>query len=203
MRDLWDRLESYLREHAPAVLATLNPPASDAQIRDAERRLARKLPPDLLASLKVHDGQRQDRMPLIPAEHDKRSRRIATWGEPASLETIVRATLVERGLFERAPEWVDSYELRGPVRRDGKWDWIDFCAPGTSDRLAVDLSPAPGGTPGQVLSVFRDNEIVVLAENYRAWFEQLVDRYEAGRYFFKEEEGAIMPYDRWDVEAED
>jgi cell wall assembly regulator SMI1 len=100
---LWDRLEAYLREYAPPVLATLNPPATDAQIRAAEQRLERKLPADLIASLKVHDGQREERAPLIPAEHDKRRRRIATWGEPASLEVIVRATLVERGLFERAP----------------------------------------------------------------------------------------------------
>ena len=97
---------------------------------------------------------------------------------------------------------MDRYELRGPVRRDGKWDWIDFCAPGTADRLAVDLSPAPGGQVGQVLSVFRDNEIVVLADDYRTWFEQLVERYEAGRYFFKSEDGGLMPYDRWNADAE-
>ena len=203
MQDLWDRLEAHLREYAPPVLATLNPPATDAQIRAAEQRLARRLPADLVASLKVHDGQREERAPLIPAEHDKRRRRIATWGEPASLDVIVRATLVERGLFERAPGWVDRYELRGPVRRDGKWDWIDFCAPGTADRLAVDLSPAAGGQQGQVLSIFRDNEIVVLADGYRTWFEQLVERYEAGRYFFKEEDGALVAYDRWNPNAED
>jgi cell wall assembly regulator SMI1 len=80
MRDLWDRLESHLREHAPSVLQTLNPPATDDQIRAAEQTLARKLPDDLAASLRVHDGQR-DRLPLIPAEYDKLGRHVATWGE--------------------------------------------------------------------------------------------------------------------------
>jgi cell wall assembly regulator SMI1 len=97
---------------------------------------------------------------------------------------------------------VDGYELRGPVRRDGEWDWIDFCAPGTGHRLAVDLSPASEGSLGQVLSVFREDEIIVLAGSYRAWFEQLVERYEVGRYFFREEDDGLRAYDRWSSDAE-
>jgi cell wall assembly regulator SMI1 len=52
----WERIERWLRAHAPATLATLKPPASASQIRAAEAAMSVGFPADLVASLRRHDG---------------------------------------------------------------------------------------------------------------------------------------------------
>ena len=60
MRDLWERLETYLKSHAPGVLEFLNPPATENQIREAETVLGVSFPADLIASLRIHNGQPEE-----------------------------------------------------------------------------------------------------------------------------------------------
>src|SRR5688500_20298705 len=97
MIDLWTRLESYLQANAPSVLATLLPPATDAQIARAEAALGVRLPPDLAASLKMHDGQvqetgRGEAIPLVPEECERNGESIHSWGVLAPLVMIIRST---------------------------------------------------------------------------------------------------------------
>jgi cell wall assembly regulator SMI1 len=56
----WDRIERWLHVHAPATLASLNPPAPPDRIAAAEAAMALRLPPELVASLRRHDGARTD-----------------------------------------------------------------------------------------------------------------------------------------------
>jgi cell wall assembly regulator SMI1 len=199
MDDLWRRLEAHLAQHAPILLATLNPPATKAAIRRAEAALGVPLPADLAASLRVHNGQVEG-VPLVPAEYGTRRRRqIATWGELAPLDHIVRSTLQERKYMHDGAMAEDAaeYEYDGPVRRDGDWSWIVFADPGSGDRLGLDLRPADGGQVGQVLSIVHDPScLFVLAPSYRAWFETLVQRYESGQY-------TLVNQESWCPEARD
>ncbi|MFC9689618.1 hypothetical protein ACFTSF_13840 [Kribbella sp. NPDC056951] len=50
----WRRLDSWLAEHAPATYAVLAPPATDDEL-DAARQVV-ELPPDLIESLRCHNG---------------------------------------------------------------------------------------------------------------------------------------------------
>ncbi|MFJ2897432.1 hypothetical protein ACIO87_21410 [Streptomyces sp. NPDC087218] len=52
----WDRIETWLREHAPRTLGTLNGPVGEHEIREAEQVLGVCLPPGLVTSLRRHDG---------------------------------------------------------------------------------------------------------------------------------------------------
>lgn len=54
----WRRIEAWLARHAPRSARSLPGPASSSAIARAQRRLGRPLPPDLVASLRVHDGVR-------------------------------------------------------------------------------------------------------------------------------------------------
>jgi cell wall assembly regulator SMI1 len=215
MIDLWDRLESFLRASHPALLATLNPPATDAEIARAEAALGVRLPADLAASLKVHNGQIQETgsgegQPLVPAEYDRNGQYIASWGELAPLDLIVSSTQIGRetlaygigdGDGDDDMDADEAFEIRGPVRTDGKWNFVSFVDAGTGDTLAVDLAPAAGGADGQVVSVIHDAPtLIVLAASYREWFERLVERYEAGRYYFGDQDGAVTALDRWNPE---
>ncbi|HJP73099.1 MAG TPA: SMI1/KNR4 family protein [Pseudonocardiaceae bacterium] len=52
----WQRIENWLRDNAPETYATLNPPATEAAIAEAEEFVGVPFPPDVVASLRVHDG---------------------------------------------------------------------------------------------------------------------------------------------------
>ncbi|PPS88094.1 SMI1/KNR4 family protein [Streptomyces sp. MH60] len=56
VEDSWARIGAWLSEHAPVSRALLRPPASPGGIADAERRLGVAFPPELVASLRCHDG---------------------------------------------------------------------------------------------------------------------------------------------------
>jgi cell wall assembly regulator SMI1 len=203
--DLWQRLRDYLRREAPAVLESLNPPTSERDINSAEAALGIELPEDLRASLLVHNGQHAD-VPLIPQEHGRRSEMIATWGELLPLEKIIDSSVREKGFIAAmaADPIMWHFEFHGPVRRDRRWKWIDFVDPGTGFRIALDLNPGPRGKAGQVISILgRPEAIWVLAPSYRIWFEQLVERFESGRYrFTKSEENSVVDVWNPDVEEE-
>jgi cell wall assembly regulator SMI1 len=53
----WARIERWFATHLPDRALRLRPPASEAAIAEAEEQLGRRLPADLRASYRVHDGQ--------------------------------------------------------------------------------------------------------------------------------------------------
>jgi cell wall assembly regulator SMI1 len=57
MKPLFDRIHVWLAAHAPAVLADLRPPATQQQLRAAERAMNLTLPADVRAAYLIHDGQ--------------------------------------------------------------------------------------------------------------------------------------------------
>jgi hypothetical protein len=52
----WERIESWLAEHAPVSAAALGPPAADDTIERAQRAAGVPFPAELVASLRRHDG---------------------------------------------------------------------------------------------------------------------------------------------------
>ncbi|MFE2539176.1 SMI1/KNR4 family protein [Actinacidiphila glaucinigra] len=64
----WDRIDSWLGAHAPATYAMLNPPAPEEEIAAVQRRMGVTFPPDLVATLRRHDGAHEDF--LLPT-HDR------------------------------------------------------------------------------------------------------------------------------------
>jgi cell wall assembly regulator SMI1 len=57
----WRRIQAWLVRYAPRSARSLPGPASSSAIARAQRRLGRPLPPDLVASLRTHDGVREGR----------------------------------------------------------------------------------------------------------------------------------------------
>ena len=58
----WARIERWLARHAPATRAELRRPATDTEITAAQRHMSVAFPPDLVASLRRHDGS----LPVTP-----------------------------------------------------------------------------------------------------------------------------------------
>jgi hypothetical protein len=123
-------------------------------------------------------------------------------GELLPLERIVSSSLREKGFIADMGGNADWFAYHGPVRRDGRWNWVTFLDPGTGHRVALDLNPAPRGTVGQVISILgRPEEMRVLAPTYLAWFEQLVERFESGRYRFADHDG-FTAVDTWNPDVD-
>ncbi|MEU0273383.1 SMI1/KNR4 family protein, partial [Streptomyces sp. NPDC006307] len=141
------RFRAYLERRA-AILGhaeELPPPATEAEIAEAEGRLGRRLPADLRALYAVADGDKH--LGLF---------RGHTWLPLKSL--VAESTdryAVERPWFGWDLEWdgvVFDTTPAETVRRCGAHPgWLRFATAYDGNYLAVDTAPARHGRPGQVI----------------------------------------------------
>src|SRR5262249_32649917 len=139
-------LARWIHDHAPHLTRSLGNPATAADLADAEALFGRQLPADYLDFLRLHDGQR-----FIPHEP----------AETATLARILHAfelvpVAYAAGEWRSMREWggeVGCVETSGPVRARFVHDaWWPFTViHGSSWHHCLDLDPAPGGAPGQVI----------------------------------------------------
>ncbi|MFE5679836.1 SMI1/KNR4 family protein [Streptomyces erythrochromogenes] len=95
----WDRIETWLAQHAAVSHGLLRPPARPQDVAAAELRLGVTFPPDLKESLLCHDGvQLQDGTPTL-----------GYYGPLSGVEDIVRSTEFLRDIGEDLAE--DEAEL--------------------------------------------------------------------------------------------
>jgi hypothetical protein len=88
VEESWARLDTWLARRAPLTHATLRPPAPQAGIEDAERTLGVPFHPDLVASLRCHDG----------AKPDDGAVQLSSYGPLCGVADIVRNTAFLRSL---------------------------------------------------------------------------------------------------------
>jgi cell wall assembly regulator SMI1 len=166
MKQQWERLEVWLKAHNPALLADLNPPASDTNIRTLEQKLGVKLPADFVECLKVHDGQRGAADWLFSGAEFLSSQRILD-------EWAIWKELLDGGDFEGAE--VEPGAGIKPVWWCPKW--IPFTYNGAGDHLCLDLDPISGGRPGQVITLWHDDGArKKKADSFAQWFAEFVDK---------------------------
>lgn len=163
----WSRLDPWLAAHPKEIPSGLNPGASEDDIRSLEAALEMKLPADFIESLKIHDGQPGiagdffDGDSLLPAR-----RIVSAWNVWRKLVTS------------------DDFDDCGAEPDDGIKDdwynpkWIPFTSDGMGNHLCLDLDPAEGGTPGQVIRVWHDDgERTLVARSFREWLYRFVTEY--------------------------
>src|SRR5688572_27897166 len=88
MKTVWNRIEKWLDANAPEVLRGLNPPATRAQIADAEAELGVSFPEEVVDTFLIHNGQASDTPWLLDG-----------W-EFMSLERIVDEWKIWKGLLD-------------------------------------------------------------------------------------------------------
>ncbi|WP_284582043.1 SMI1/KNR4 family protein [Streptomyces sp. 2P-4] len=127
VQESWDRIDAWLREHAPRTFATLRPPAGREEIVAAEEVLGVTFPPDLVASLLRHNGALDGADAFCFSTHD----RLLGVGEIVEDTQWMRN--IAEDLDEEAAEyyWIDGY--------------LKFGSYGvTSDGLTVDCRRGQG-----------------------------------------------------------
>lgn len=206
IQDLWSRLERHLAAHAPLALESLNPPATESQIRDAEAALNTSFPDALRESLRIHNGNRSETglpphsLTVVPNEYDENGIYLASFGDLLPVESIVRWTQTYRDWDRDSP--MEFLEIVGPVRHSAPRNWLVIVEGGSGNVLALDLTPPSDEFIGQVLSVNHDPSILLVnSPSFYEWFTTLVERYESGRYFFDVHDDDLQATDRHDPDA--
>ncbi|AOB25797.1 MULTISPECIES: SMI1/KNR4 family protein [Bordetella] len=155
----WAAFEAYLRGNAPALLADLNPPATEETLRSLQQQLGVDLPEDFLDFLRGHDGQKGHADSLFGDYEFLSSDRIldawAFWKKQSESSSL-RDGDAEPAAGVHANWWNTK--------------WIPFAANGSGDYLCLDLAPAEGGSVGQVISVWHDDGArKIKGRNFSAW----------------------------------
>ncbi|MGQ7889177.1 SMI1/KNR4 family protein [Paenibacillus sp. WC2504] len=177
MKLLWERLENWLKDHAPEILDDLNPGASESEILALETNLGFKLPDDLKESLSIYNGQ-----------SGKSKWLVAGW-ELLSTKRILEEWEVWKDLYD-SESFIDyDVEPQGGIANVW-WQpaWIPLTYNGCGDHHCLDLAPANRGKNGQIISMWHDSdERKVLAEGFKQWFGYLVQTFESNDadYVFK------------------
>ncbi|OOV98079.1 SMI1/KNR4 family protein [Pseudomonas sp. MF4836] len=139
----------WVAQHAPDLPPMFRPGASEAEMAEAECQLGLPLPPMLRALYAIADGQTEGAATLLDA---------FAW-MPLS-EVVDRAAFLNEffpgGINEEDPDH-EPMQVDAGIRPTWWWpQWLPIMANGGGDYLCVDLDPAPGGQPGQVLAYFHD-----------------------------------------------
>jgi cell wall assembly regulator SMI1 len=146
---LWQTLELRLARAHPGLLARL-PAGADVRALDAiERELGVRLPPLARAIYLVHDG--------IGMPHIKDRRVCQSYF--LSLADALSAWRSQRdALREGRFGDLRIERVGGPVRADW-WNtrWLPIASTATGDFDCIDVDPAQGGRPGQVITYWHDD----------------------------------------------
>lgn len=171
MRAVWKRIHAWLDANAPAGYGNLRLGASADAIQAAEKIMGLKLPRDVKASYRIHDGQ--DMEPgLVGGEG---------W-MLLSLQEIVKSW----GHWSRAnPK--DAHFV--PIA----WN-------GTGDYVFLNLDPV-SEDPGCLKIQRRDSaDPDPLTPSFSFWLEDFADELENGTFAYSEDHGEVMYADELDLD---
>ena len=179
--DIWDRFEAMLQANAPALLATLNPPASEERIAEAEVEMAVIFPEEIRAAYLRHDGTSHagqigaSCLLFYPMNWWANLEEVVdNWQMKVRVSESLRND-DSRGYFPTYNPWWDDLKVC-PVWWNPKW--VPIGLSGTATSVYVDLEPAPKGTIGQLIADDGMQEASVIASGLNHYLEMLIDRVE-------------------------
>jgi molybdopterin molybdotransferase len=181
----WARIETWLKSDARARHAALRAPATADAIAQAEAAMGVRLPDDVRALYRIHDGQADGSCGIL--------------GGWVWLDT-----------FNLVAEWSDWKELfdDGALNDEssapdqgvrGDWwnpKWVPLTLGGSGGHHCIDLAPDEKGTVGQIIKVHRDlPRRPRIAGGLAEWLETLARELESGERTFDEDNGGLFTKD--------
>ncbi len=140
---------------------TLRKGASEKAIAAAEKALGQSLPEDVKAFYRAHDGSDDD-----PAVDNR---------ELLSLERMVGEWKVWKDLLDKGTFEKNDHGTPGKGVQKKWWiaEWIPVTYDGSGNHHVIDLAPAKGGTVGQILDFWHDDDPRnVVAKSLVEWLEK-------------------------------
>jgi cell wall assembly regulator SMI1/predicted DNA-binding WGR domain protein len=175
----WKRIDAWLTQHAPALMAKMGKGATPEAIARAEATLGLELPDDVRASYAVHDGDGD--ISLFPS------------GEYLSLDGMLAQYKIWKELVEEGTLVSGAAEPKGPIRNDDyNLKWIPLTHNGGGDHTLIDLDPAEGGKVGQLIDFSHEGGPEdVAAPSLAEYLSILADGLESGAASLNQEDGYI------------
>lgn len=189
---VWKRIEAAVGTLAPQLVANLAPGATAKEINEFEKTVGRKLPEEVRASFRAHNGQR-DWAYDHPVVHSIRFRSLAwglnEWNGWLDLEGDESLAEEFRDLVSSTPK--NAIRL-GYVNRN----WVQLVDIGGSCYFGLDFDPGARGLPGQVINFGRDEEQKkVLAWSWGWFLNDLAEELEAGNFRLDPNYGGLVLID--------
>jgi cell wall assembly regulator SMI1 len=184
MKIIWDRIHRWLDRHAPHVLASLKPGASEEQIRAAEQALGVTFPDDVKLCYRIHDGQQEVPVPVSYWPDLRTVPGFLQGDHWFSLEDMVDTWRMLKGLLDDGSFDQARSFPHGPIRTDW-WHprWIPVADCGCGDLRCLDLAPRSRGKVGQVIDWdHAASDRSVIARSMTAWLAGFADDLEDGEY---------------------
>jgi cell wall assembly regulator SMI1 len=181
MKEIWKKIEAWLERWSPNARKSLRPGASDEALAALGQRLGFELPGELREHLEVHDGQDLaadcgllNGWIFLSCDRIERSHRIVT-------------TLLKNGDF-RKNQAMSKDGLVKPVWWSERW--IPFLEGPRGDMMCVDMDPAEGGEPGQIITFWKaEGDRKVRARDLESLLEQFAADLRGGKYAVDEDGG--------------
>jgi cell wall assembly regulator SMI1 len=190
MKEVWSRIENWIRANSPQVLEVLQPGASDAEIQALEAFLSIQFPDDVKNLYRLCNGQSKYGFGVLNGREFLSLQRIKD-------EWSVWKDLLDAGTFEDK-NGRDQGSDPGIGIRNVWWSaqWIPLTYDGGGNHDCLDLNPAEGGNWGQIITMWHDDgERKIIAPSFRAWLEHFAEGLESGQYLFSEEYNGIVNAD--------
>jgi cell wall assembly regulator SMI1 len=171
MKAVWKRIHAWLDRNAPPGYGQLRPGASADAIRAAETAMGLKLPADVKASYRVHDGQGK---------------------EPGLIGGEGWCLLPLQDMVVWWRKWCEhNQRFRGcvPVAWGGAGDYIFLDLSPTAEALGcviVQRSDTDGPDP--------------VAPSFQSWLEEFAAKLEDDEFAYSEDEACLMYADETDVD---
>jgi cell wall assembly regulator SMI1 len=170
MKAVWKRIHAWLDANAPAGYGHLRPGASAEAILAAEKAMGLKLPTEVKASYRIHDGQ---------------------GNEPGLIGGEGWCLLSLKEMVAWWRKWSKHARFREcvPVAWGGAGDYIFLDLSPTSKppgRVIVQRSDTDGPDP--------------VAPSFRLWLEDFADKLESDEFAYSEADGSLLYADEIDLD---
>jgi cell wall assembly regulator SMI1 len=175
MKTILSRLEKALLEQFPDILATLNLPATEDQIRSFEAAVNQKLPQDIKDSYLWHNGCRCDPEDATSPAQNK-AYFLINKGRWLSLDEVLDQWRFQNELAEGEDysftEIEDPKSWEQSVIRPWSWappTWLPISRQGHQSHVYIDLLPGPKGQVGQLLDHHIQGDSQLIATSFECY----------------------------------
>jgi cell wall assembly regulator SMI1 len=176
MKTIWNRIHAWLKENAPAGFGNLRPGASAKAIADAEKAMGLKLPADVKASYRIHNGQGDDPLWVDTGLVGGEAWRLI------SLQEIVE----QWKLWSQART---AYDHRVPLACNAMSDWV-----------FLDLHPASASRGCLRVQRHDRRQTDPFFSSFSSLLDDFADKLEEGEMVYSGEEGGLVYEDELDLE---
>jgi cell wall assembly regulator SMI1 len=206
IQDIWERIETWLRNNAPELLNNLNSGATINEIARVEGVVGVSFPEDFRLSLSIHNGQKNSsprffygNCKLLSLSHIEEIWRkgVADFtGDKPRFPTYYHRNSELRDR-NKAKRILGDYTVSGFYLNDNEKDmlvngtiqalnwhpqWIPIAVDDNDDPYFIDLAPPNEGTKGQIIHRFDIEQVYWINSSFTDYLSKFVNDLEASNY---------------------